>query len=265
MGWNGGYLGYDATPTGDGTAPGIWGLRDVRLAIKRGTWPVGLPTGMLRWYDASQITGLSDGDPVSQWDDKSANADHAVQATSANQPNYKTGIINGKPVVRFDGSNDWLALSELFDSSSAVAHMFVVAAPSTSGARALLSNRRSDGQAGWSLRHNPQTTLQYFHAGGGATPIVSYTVAAQANIIEVQRNGLNAQLGANGALGSVTAISTYVASSADRTLIGTENDGTASFFAGDIAEIILYPSLLATGDRSNVLTYLADKYAITLA
>ena len=235
----------------------------VIMGVAKGKAPNELSTAVFRWYDAGQITGLSDGDPVSQWDDESANADHAVQATSANQPTYKTGIINGKPVVRFDGTNDWLALSELFDSSSAVAHMFVVAAPSTSGARALLSTRQSDGQAGWSLRHNPQTTLQYFHAGGGATPIVSYTVAAQANIIEVQRNGLNAQLGANGALGSVTAISTYVASSANRTLIGAENDGTASFFAGDIAEKAIYSSLLSSADRLALIQHFKAKYGIS--
>ena len=38
MGSNGGYIGYDATPTGDGTAPGVWGMRDVYLAKRRGTW-----------------------------------------------------------------------------------------------------------------------------------------------------------------------------------------------------------------------------------
>lgn len=39
MGSNGGYIGYDATPTGDGKAPGIWGMRDVYLARRRETWP----------------------------------------------------------------------------------------------------------------------------------------------------------------------------------------------------------------------------------
>ena len=39
MGGNGGYIGYDATPKGFGAAPGLWGMRDVYLARRRGTWP----------------------------------------------------------------------------------------------------------------------------------------------------------------------------------------------------------------------------------
>ena len=216
-------------------------------------------SGLLRWYEGD-VLGLADGTAVSSWTDQSANADHAVQADSAKQPVLKTGVASGHDAVRFDGSNDWLTFAEILDSSAATAHIFVVSDSNATGARVIMSTRQSDGQSGWSLRYNPQTTMQYFHAGGGATPIVSYSITDQLNIIEVQRNGLDVTLGANGALGTETAISTYVVSSADRTIIGAENDGTASFLNGDIAEIVIYDHVLSAGDRTSVLDYLTAKY-----
>lgn len=63
-----------------------------------------------RWR-ASEITGLADGAAISQWDDESGNANHLVQASGGLQPLYKTGINNGLPAVRFDGTDDELHVS----------------------------------------------------------------------------------------------------------------------------------------------------------
>jgi hypothetical protein len=59
--------------------------------------------------EARAITGLADGDAVGSWEDLSGNGRHAVQATAGSKPIYKTGILNGTPVVRCDGVNDWMA------------------------------------------------------------------------------------------------------------------------------------------------------------
>lgn len=74
-------------------------------------------TNLLAWYDASDITTLwqddgrttqvsADDDAIGAWDDKSGNGEHVTQATAANRPTYKTGIVNSLPVVRCDGTND---------------------------------------------------------------------------------------------------------------------------------------------------------------
>jgi len=54
--------------------------------------------------DARFISGLSDGNAVSTWSDRSRNAANAVQNTAVNQPEYKIAIQGGQPVVRFSGS-----------------------------------------------------------------------------------------------------------------------------------------------------------------
>lgn len=51
------------------------------------------------WIKADQITGLSDGDPVSQWDDVSENGIFHFTSSGANRPTYNTNVQNGLPGV----------------------------------------------------------------------------------------------------------------------------------------------------------------------
>jgi hypothetical protein len=55
--------------------------------------------------DARYITGLSDGDLVGTWADRSGNGND-VTASGSNRPTYKAAIQGGQPVLRFDGSDD---------------------------------------------------------------------------------------------------------------------------------------------------------------
>lgn len=63
-------------------------------------------TGLQLWLDASQITGLNDGDAVATWPDLSGNARDYTQGTASKRPTYKTSIRGALPVVRFDGLDD---------------------------------------------------------------------------------------------------------------------------------------------------------------
>src|SRR5262245_37132262 len=64
-------------------------------------------SGLVVWLRADAL-GLNDGDPVGTWTDGSGNGRDLTQATAAKKPTYKTNIVNGKPVVRFDGVDDRL-------------------------------------------------------------------------------------------------------------------------------------------------------------
>jgi hypothetical protein len=54
------------------------------------------------WYEAD--FGIS-GSPISQWNDKTG-TDHLTQATGIKQPLLVPNVLNGHPIVRFDGIND---------------------------------------------------------------------------------------------------------------------------------------------------------------
>ncbi|HXA45674.1 MAG TPA: glycoside hydrolase family 76 protein [Candidatus Angelobacter sp.] len=62
------------------------------------------PSALVAWLKADAIAGLANGAALSTWADASGNGDNAVQPSSANQPVYVTGAMNGLPVVRFNAA-----------------------------------------------------------------------------------------------------------------------------------------------------------------
>src|SRR5262247_3533304 len=79
----------------------------------------GIPTsGLEMWLKADAITGLVDNDPISTWADSSVNGRNATQSGTA-RPTYKVNIINGLPVARFDGADDFFTLPNFLTAFSA--------------------------------------------------------------------------------------------------------------------------------------------------
>lgn len=64
------------------------------------------------WLDASTLA-LADNARVATWPDSSGNGHDATQGTAAAKPTYKTNVVNGLGVVRYDGDPDaqFVALS----------------------------------------------------------------------------------------------------------------------------------------------------------
>ena len=83
-------------------------------------------TNLTVWLKDAGLTGLGDNDPVSTWADSSGNGLDAIQGTAAYRPLYKTNILNGYPVVRFDGSDDYLDLGDISGHFGSVGSLFVV-------------------------------------------------------------------------------------------------------------------------------------------
>lgn len=67
--------------------------------------------GLKLWLMADAIGGLADGASIQTWNDGSGQGNDLTQATSGKRPLYKTNIVNGLPVVRFDGIDDFLAIA----------------------------------------------------------------------------------------------------------------------------------------------------------
>src|SRR5690349_14628207 len=61
-------------------------------------------SGLVAWLKADALS-LSNGDAVASWTDSSGNSNTPTQSTAANKPTYKTSILNGKAIVRFDGGD----------------------------------------------------------------------------------------------------------------------------------------------------------------
>lgn len=80
--------------------------------------------GLVLWLAASDASTLfqtssldtpatADGDPVGGWKNRAASAYHALQATSGRRPLLRLNAVNGLPLVEFDGSDDYLAITRM--------------------------------------------------------------------------------------------------------------------------------------------------------
>ena len=188
-------------------------------------------TGLFAMYTADAGTStVVDGVGVSQWDDQSGNGRHMIQGTGANQPLFKAAIQNGKPIVRFDGSNDSMAAT--IASLSQPFTIFYVA--KGSGGRVM-------GSAGGACRAGVSTSGPDGFAGSSLQGFTDMSLAF--NVVTTLFNGASSVHRKNGAANVSGAIG---ANATGTTLnLGTDGGG-AQFFNGDLGAFLIY-----SGDKTS--------------
>jgi hypothetical protein len=225
--------------------------------------------GLRLWLRADLISGLSDGAAVATWPDDSGNARDAAQATAANQPTYRTNVVNGRPVVRFDGTDDWMSTPSL--TFGAFTAFYVYRATAGLLAEHSASAVLNDGD----YFHPPGGAHAHVRRGGGGGALqssydVSPNLADNAWRLVTRRfDGSHAghALYTNGTLqGKSTVYNSADPGTAAVSValhLGARG-GASLFFAGDLAELLVYDAALSTADREAVQAFLAAKYGLSL-
>jgi hypothetical protein len=218
------------------------------------------PNSIKLWLKADSITGLNDGDPVATWPDSSGLANNATQGTSGNRPAFYSNVLNGKPVIRFDGSSDFFNLPNLLNGATQAESFVVlkvdVATPATSkglwklGAVANSTWVRYPSTDG-SIWEDFGNTANYA-MGVPAQPLTEfhlYNVSAAPTQWAARING--APQGA--------AASTFGYNTAPT--LGK----SGYYFDGDVAEVLIFNRVLSSVERNAVAVYLNTKYALAVA
>ncbi|MBX2908324.1 MAG: T9SS type A sorting domain-containing protein [Chitinophagales bacterium] len=207
------------------------------------------------WYRADSLITLTGG-AVSSWGDASGGGFTALQGTAANRPIPTTvASLNNKPVVRFDGSNDFLLVNTFNQNQP----LTVFAIWKVSGTNTTSANTLFDGVDAT----NRLTFMAYqgeLRAVGGGTALgyakgiptnyllnsILYNGSSQSEIYEsgVKKTSSNT-IGSN----VLTALN-----------IGRLFNNAGSL-NGDIAEMIFYDRALDSIERQQVERYLRNKYA----
>lgn len=208
----------------------------------------------------------NDNDAVNVWPDHSGNDNDFEQSVAASQPVFKTSVVNGLDVIRWDGTNDNLVGPAVMTGATEGEIFIVVKVdndPPGAGAQTgLWDFSASDfathyplngtGQVfdawGTTVRKttiNPATSLAAFHV---------YNVVSAAGEWTSRWNG-----------GGVDTFTTAVNTVTFRTdpKLGMSLTG-AFFLDGDIAEVIVYSRELTGGERDAIEAYLGAKYNITM-
>lgn len=216
--------------------------------------------GCKLWLKADAIVGLVDGDPVGTWSDQSGIGNDATQTTAGSKPLYKTGIINSKPTVLFDGSDDFMSYGITGIPSNGSMSIFLVVQPTlnTASQKSYATFIHGQGATFFIVARLATNfwgtfTTADLSSGNALTAGSKYLLEntrATASTFLYQR-GTQVAFSASIEVGSGTPPS-----------IGKDTTNANRQYAGHIAEILVYNTVLSDPNRILVENYLISKYAL---
>ncbi len=211
-------------------------------------------SGCELWLDADDLdgdgaaegtaaeTGVTGGN-INTWTDKSGMNNDAVQGTAAEQALLVDAAADGRAVVRFDGTDDYFSFTEI----TTIRTVFLV----------IKENKDANGTSPL-LGHS---SLSHF-ARGSAKNIWD-GVNTHANILtgDTYLDGESVD-GTATALpaGSFRVVSLITAGNVSADQLTRDQAIAGTCWNGDIAEVIIYSSVLSDADRIQVETYLTDRW-----
>lgn len=209
------------------------------------------------WQDAGITPAIADGDVVGRWEDLSANADHINQAVVADKPTLQNGagdLINGHPVIRFDGAGD--VLLGPFTTGGVMNQpntIFVIVMHDTGVGP---DHFMDDDTVALSMRAGIAAgNLWNIYAG---VSLADGAADANWHIWTILYNGAASQYwheGVSKAAGNAGA------NVPNGLCLGAQV--ASNFWDGDIAEAILYDSNLSNADKNQIGQYLATRYGLS--
>jgi len=247
------------------------------------------------WLDAAHDGSFtySSGSNVSQWTDRSGNAFAFTNATAANQP-IRTSRLNGRKILTFDGAggstSDWLQSTAaastwnyLHNGNGATVFIVFKNSDGTGDQNALMSTAGVSGP-GFHIQTNETVTPNQITAMvQPSAGVAGYLYNENRNLLNssgynvltvvsdpnnatntnklIQYHGLDAGLGASFVYNWTTSTSNAY----QTLLIGAYSTGLTNStykWGGNIAEIIVYQSILSSTDRNTNINYLKSKWGI---
>jgi probable HAF family extracellular repeat protein len=244
-------------------------------------------TNLSLWLRADSGITADGANLISLWGDLTLNAADATQTTSNYKPVWVTNIINGKPIVRFDGTNDQLTIAKRVGTndftifvvaSTAIGHEIdtendtIYSGGGFSGQRYLLGGQGyigngTDAQVGLSVGTNGVSSYQYARNPQIADQFAPMAVSGWQfgggfSLLGAEYSQKQPSLYRNGALlrtGLTSSRSAVV--TPEHIGSGTTSSGTFAF-AGDLAEVLIFNQALSALDRAAVETYLNNRYLL---
>jgi hypothetical protein len=209
-------------------------------------------TGLKLHLDASQLTGLSDGATMTTWPDVSGLSNNA---TATGTPIYKTGALNGQPVIRFNNASSFTTadLSSQFPTATTG---FIVTTINNDNAYTLVKASSAFSNEWWRWDGDGKSYPGFFRAGRLANYCAMpnsgshlFVITSSASAWEMSINGVSQGVaGAN-----------YNAGGA---LIIGNGSSSGRGLDGDIAEVLIYNRVLTAGEADQVGSYLSQKYGL---
>lgn len=243
--------------------------------------PIDIPG--LKFWVASDDLVLSDNDPVTTWVDKSGNGNDASQSTAGFKPLYKTNIQNGKPIVRFDGTDDQLEISDtsIVGGETGLSIFIIIkeATPQIDKAFFCKWDYQTQGCFAMQTSFASSDEFMLFTAtsltdgGNNRINTTDANLTSQFYLLEAIYDGTQAtssdriKLYKNATPPSVNtangnSLPTSLLSCSATLKIGQFGGTLDRNYDGDIGEILMYNSALSAENRGKVESYLNARWAL---
>ena len=218
-------------------------------------------SGLKLWLKADAITGVSNGGTVSSWSDQSGNGYDATQSITGDQALYETNVLNGKPVLRFNGTSDWYSMASGLTFALNSYTSFIVHTPQSSTAYGMImaSNNGNSDYEMLDMNYPSHGLLGTYMAGPGNVG-GSYSFSAGTSYIS---SFVSSSTGIPYTDGVAQTSGTTATQTVGNLHLGTYTGGNY-LWNGDMAEIIIFNTALSGVNRQIIEEYLSAKYDIAI-
>jgi hypothetical protein len=221
------------------------------------------------WLKGDFGTVLS-GSNITQWSDLSgvAPANNATQATSASQATLVSSALNGYPSASFNGtSRNYSLANQLTDLTSGFS-IFAVIKPVGTATKTLFATSNAGPSNLVSLETvNTQVRLNAYNATTASnviTPTSSITVGKFQLVDAVHNGAASASISVNGESKISGTVQNLVNTARTQNILGANNTA-ATFWNGELAELLVYSRAVTETERKNIQAYLSNRYQLTTA
>lgn len=209
---------------------------------------------------------VDSSDRVSGWRDQSGQNHDASQKMEAQRPRLVKDAVGGRPAIRFDGQRRFLKLNDQVVTSQAFTVFAVVTDQSqAAGHREIFSNwNGAAGNAGTSLFLG-MTGVDSVRLSDDFSGVGRILNRQQPFVLSALNRSSGAVLHQNG-----IELASRTSSLSPRNLngeyvVGQQGNIDGEYWAGDLAELIVYNRDLNESERQSVTSYLMRKYQIPRA
>ena len=236
-------------------------------------------TSLVLWLRSDLGTSTTtDGVVLSGWNDQSGYGHNSSQGAGGRQPRFynSTHTINGHPVIRFDGdlassgiNGDRLEIADAanLDNTSGLTIFFVSRATTLDGnPRGTISKRTSAGSnEAYSAFFHTSNFLNVDIANNARQNSGDGYVTSTSYISSFAYNNPNLVMYKDGlSVRSVTNQTTSIPNSPADLMIGQLAGNNSGYFAGDLAEVLIYREGLNLAEKTLIENYLSSRYNVAI-
>ena len=219
--------------------------------------------GCKLWLEADAGITLN-GSAVSGWADQSGNGNNANQSTVLYQPLFVAdggSAINNQPIIRFDGTDDWLQGTTIPNINTSSMTIFIVVKYNNTNVWAQFFSINNLSNGFW-IYNQTEHTLDVKNNNNDEYTSSNTFPASVFNMVSFVKNiNISAKAYINGQYKTWANYQDITQSFTNNNyIIGDYSHPYQVPFNGDIAEIIVYNQALPDSSRQAVENYLMTKY-----